>query len=112
MSSTNMKEATWITYSMNVKMDGQNACRLTDKLRDESWEYGLYGGYWRDAVQGVGEHDQGRPLSGALQLSSNSHPANPKDKKSYSLERKLEQDPKWAASGITFTTPYKRCSVQ
>jgi hypothetical protein len=33
VSSTNMKEATWITYSMNVKMDGKNACRLTDKMK-------------------------------------------------------------------------------
>ncbi len=31
-SSTNMKEATWILYSFDVKMDGKNACRLTDKL--------------------------------------------------------------------------------
>jgi Domain of unknown function (DUF4150) len=31
-SSTNMKEATWILYSPDVKMDGANACRLTDKM--------------------------------------------------------------------------------
>jgi len=30
-SSTFMKESTWILYSFDVKMDGQNACRLTDK---------------------------------------------------------------------------------
>jgi hypothetical protein len=30
-SSTNMKETGWITYSFDVKMDGQNACRHTDK---------------------------------------------------------------------------------
>lgn len=30
-SGTFMKESTWITYSFDVKMDGQNACRLTDK---------------------------------------------------------------------------------
>jgi hypothetical protein len=33
VSSTNMKEATWILYSFDVKMDGQNACRLSDKMR-------------------------------------------------------------------------------
>lgn len=27
-----MKEATWILYSFDVKMDGKNACRLTDKM--------------------------------------------------------------------------------
>ena len=31
-SSVNMKEATWILYSFDVKMDGQNACRLSDKM--------------------------------------------------------------------------------
>jgi Domain of unknown function (DUF4150) len=30
-SSTFMKESTWILYSFDVKMDGSNACRLTDK---------------------------------------------------------------------------------
>lgn len=31
-SSVNMKAARWITYSMDVKMDGSNACRLSDKM--------------------------------------------------------------------------------
>ncbi len=31
-SSTNMKEAKWITYSMDVKLEGKNACRLSDKM--------------------------------------------------------------------------------
>lgn len=30
-SSTFMKESTWILYSFDVKMDGMNACRLSDK---------------------------------------------------------------------------------
>lgn len=30
-SSTFIKESTWILYSFDVKMDGENACRLTDK---------------------------------------------------------------------------------
>jgi hypothetical protein len=30
-SSTFMKESTWILYSFDVKMDGANACRLSDK---------------------------------------------------------------------------------
>jgi hypothetical protein len=32
MSSTFIKEATWILYSFDVKLDGKNACRLTDKM--------------------------------------------------------------------------------
>jgi hypothetical protein len=32
-SSTFMKEATWLLYSFDVKLDGKNACRLSDKLQ-------------------------------------------------------------------------------
>ena len=32
VSQTNMKEAKWILYSFDVKMDGKNACRLADKM--------------------------------------------------------------------------------
>jgi hypothetical protein len=31
-SSTIMKEAKWILYSMDVKLEGKNACRNTDKM--------------------------------------------------------------------------------
>jgi len=31
-SSTFIKEATWMLYSFDVILDGQNACRLTDKM--------------------------------------------------------------------------------
>jgi hypothetical protein len=31
-SSTVMKEATWITFSFDVKLEGKAACRLTDKM--------------------------------------------------------------------------------
>ena len=31
-SGTNLKEATWLTYSFDVKLEGKNACRLTDKM--------------------------------------------------------------------------------
>jgi len=32
VSSTFMKEATWITFSFDVKLEGKGACRLTDKM--------------------------------------------------------------------------------
>jgi hypothetical protein len=32
VSSVNMKEAEWITFSFDVKMEGKNACRLQDKM--------------------------------------------------------------------------------
>ena len=31
-SGTFTKEATWITYSFDVKLEGKGACRLTDKM--------------------------------------------------------------------------------
>jgi hypothetical protein len=31
-SGTFTKEATWLSYSMDVKMEGKNTCRLTDKM--------------------------------------------------------------------------------
>jgi hypothetical protein len=31
-SGTNMKEAKWLTYSFDVKIEGRNACRLSDKM--------------------------------------------------------------------------------
>lgn len=31
-SGTFIKEATWISYSFNVKLEGKGACRLTDKM--------------------------------------------------------------------------------
>lgn len=31
-SSTQMKEATWLSYSYDVKFEGQGACRLSDKM--------------------------------------------------------------------------------
>lgn len=32
VSSVNMKEAEWITFSFDVKMEGQNVCRLQDTM--------------------------------------------------------------------------------
>ena len=32
VSSSFIKEASWITYSFNVKLEGKGACRLTDKM--------------------------------------------------------------------------------
>jgi hypothetical protein len=43
-SSTFMKEATWILYSFDVKMDGKNAARLTDKMFHNSENAANLGG--------------------------------------------------------------------
>ena len=33
VSNVNMKEATWILYSFDVKLDGKNACRFSDLMK-------------------------------------------------------------------------------
>lgn len=43
-SSTFMKEATWILYSFDVKMDGKSAARLTDKMFHNSENAANLGG--------------------------------------------------------------------
>ena len=43
-SSTFMKEATWILYSFDVKMDGKNAARFTDKMFHNSENAANLGG--------------------------------------------------------------------
>lgn len=44
-SSTNMKEATWILYSFDVKIEGKNACRLSDKMMMNHGNTACLGGH-------------------------------------------------------------------
>ncbi len=45
-SSTNMKEATWILYSFDVKIEGKNACRLSDKMMMNHGNTACLGGHF------------------------------------------------------------------
>ncbi|WP_192182794.1 DUF4150 domain-containing protein [Mesorhizobium amorphae] len=54
-SSTNMKEAAWILYSFDVKLDGKNACRLSDKLQMNHGNTVCLGGFIQGPVAGEGE---------------------------------------------------------
>lgn len=45
-SSTNMKEASWILYSFDVKFEGKNACRLSDKMMMNHGNAACLGGYF------------------------------------------------------------------
>jgi hypothetical protein len=49
-SSTFMKEATWILYSFDVKMDGKNATRLTDKMFHNAENAANLGGVLQNPV--------------------------------------------------------------
>jgi hypothetical protein len=52
-SSTNMKEATWILYSFDVKLDGKNACRLSDKMMMNHGNTACLEGPTQQSVSGV-----------------------------------------------------------
>lgn len=54
-SSTNMKEATWLLYSFDVKLDGKNACRLSDKLQMNHGNTVCLAGWAQPPVSGVGK---------------------------------------------------------
>ena len=56
-SSTFKKEATWITYSFDVKMDGANACRHTDKMFHNHKNTANLAGNLDPAVAASAEHD-------------------------------------------------------
>jgi hypothetical protein len=53
-SSTNMKEATWLLYSFDVKLDGKNACRLSDKMMMNHQNTACLGGVVNPPVPGEG----------------------------------------------------------
>jgi hypothetical protein len=54
-SSTNMKEATWLLYSFDVKLEGKNACRLSDKLMMNHGNTVCLAGWQAPPVAGAGE---------------------------------------------------------
>lgn len=49
-SGVNTKEATWITYSFDVKLEGRGACRLTDKMFHNRRNAVNMGGLTQDAL--------------------------------------------------------------
>ncbi len=53
----NMKATDWITYSLDVKMDGQNACRHTDKKFHNN----------KNTVDLAGNMDRDNPPAGQVQ---------------------------------------------
>lgn len=53
-SSTFMKEATWILYSFDVKMDSKNTCRLTDKMFHNSENAANLAGELQQALMDAG----------------------------------------------------------
>ena len=64
-SNTFKKETAWITYSFDVKMDGQNACRNTDKKFHNH----------KNTVDLAGNIDPGSPGGNALEIKCADAPA-------------------------------------
>jgi hypothetical protein len=54
-SSTFMKESTWILYSFDVKIEGENACRLTDKKFQNHENSADLGGELQPGLSVLGE---------------------------------------------------------
>lgn len=54
-SGTHLAEATWITYSPDVFLEGKNACRLTDKMLMNHGNTACLGGVLNPELQGIPE---------------------------------------------------------
>ncbi len=52
VSGTFTKEASWITYSFDVKLEGKGACRLTDKMFQNHQNTVDLGGFLQNWLQG------------------------------------------------------------
>lgn len=77
-SSTNMKEATWLLYSFDVKMDGKNACRLSDMMQMNHGNTVCLGGVFQMPVPGSMTQEQKEECEQAEQARSEAESTNPK----------------------------------
>jgi hypothetical protein len=65
-SNVFMKEATWILYSFDVKMDGKNAARLTDKMFHNSENTANLSGEGQQGAGGDDDKTAGELIPGRL----------------------------------------------
>ena len=65
-SSTFMKEATWILYSFDVKMDGKSAARLTDKMFHNSENAANLAGILQSVATELGLDDDEKAMANKL----------------------------------------------
>ena len=93
-SSTFMKESTWILYSFDVKMDGKNACRLSDKkFQNHENTVDLAGAISTPVLVTPVEIEDG--LCQALCDHENGAQAGKHRRSSNDLEKKCQADPKF-----------------
>ncbi len=74
-SSTNMREATWLLYSFDVKLDGKNACRLSDKMMMNHQNTACLGGLLQIPVSGAP-----KPLKDIASCCNEAIDCNPSNK--------------------------------
>jgi hypothetical protein len=95
-SNVFMKEATWILYSFDVKVDGKNACRFTDKMFHNAENAANLSGEFQPGVAaaalGVSEADA-TAICEAFCQAQKEHldPKNKKVKGSGSASRRFEE---------------------
>jgi uncharacterized Zn-binding protein involved in type VI secretion len=100
-SSTNMKEATWILYSFDVKLDGKNACRLSDKMMMNHGNTACLSGEFQIVVYGPRTQHPNQTCADKVLNSINAqkkkikdelggNTGNPKDKRAMDLAKKTQ----------------------
>ena len=94
-SSTFIKESTWILYSFDVKMDGANACRLSDKkFQNHENTVDLAGALSVTVLVTVAEVEAG--LCQACCDHENGAQNSKHRRSSNDLEKKCQADPQFA----------------
>lgn len=93
VSSTFIKEATWILYSFDVKMDGANACRLSDKMKMNHGNTACLGGAQGPPVSVTELHKELKAIAKKCQ-------------------KKVENDPKMKKKSCTVRGTHKHKCCQ
>ncbi|SCX77880.1 DUF4150 domain-containing protein [Nitrosospira sp. Nsp13] len=115
-SNVFMKEATWILYSFDVKMDGKNAARFTDKMFHNSENAANLAGILQSVVTDLGLDQEEVDLANKLceefckdlekghskgpKGGWSSDPSKPSGNWSYQLESRLQNAQSSAARAI------------
>jgi uncharacterized Zn-binding protein involved in type VI secretion len=100
-SSTNMKEAKWLLYSFDVKIEGKNACRKTDKMTMNHANTVCLAGTDQDDVDPDDDKPSAAECNKAIKLLEQADRLAQKKGKKLPEKRKLALAAKIAAGTIT-----------
>ena len=105
-SSTFMKEATWILYSFDVKMDGKNAARLTDKMFHNSENAANLAGEFQmpqtpaEFEDAVGKANAKKLCDAACKAKKDKENAAPTSKTQSFMRNNLDPKPRGSTPGV------------